>query len=391
MPSRGPGDLCWSWNKWQVRVKYLGLLHASLTGHRLGVLDASEIPPTYSASSEQFIALIAGGDAALRYAQEGAEDDIVGAENDLKSLKLNGDVDSLVGIAASGRTPYVLSCLSFAKSLGCNTIGIACSEPSAMGKGGDVDHMVSIVTGPEVVTGSTRMKAGTATKLALNMLSTGVMIKLGKTYGNMVRALSDIFFAEIAVDQYQMIDLKATNKKLQQRSRDIIRTICGPTSPSSDEELDLLLVACDGSVKLAAATILLGTSVEEAGKHLNNAGGVLAEVLNPSTNKESCVSNGCDEGPGDYVLCVDGGGSKCAAVLMGRAGQIGRGEGGQCNVYAIVTYLTYENADGQVEQMSGSRLQCIQSLSPFNEPWIHVLRRRERHYKQLNFEKYGLD
>jgi N-acetylmuramic acid 6-phosphate etherase len=95
----------------------------------------------------------------------------------------------LVGIAASGRTPYVLSCLSFAKALGCTTIGIACCDPSEMNKEGNVDHMISVVTGPEVVTGSTRMKAGTATKLVLNMLSTGVMINLGKTYGNMVRSI----------------------------------------------------------------------------------------------------------------------------------------------------------------------------------------------------------
>lgn len=149
-------------------------------------MDASEIPPTFSASSKQFVALIAGGDVALRYAQEGAEDDMIAAENDLKALNIDGEIDSLIGIAASGRTPYVLKCLSIAKSLGCTTIGVACCEPSAMAKEGNVDHMISIVTGPEVVTGSTRLKAGTGTKLALNMLSTGVMIKLGKTYGNMV-------------------------------------------------------------------------------------------------------------------------------------------------------------------------------------------------------------
>jgi N-acetylmuramic acid 6-phosphate etherase len=153
---------------------------------RLGVLDASEIPPTYSASAEQFVALIAGGDIALRHAQEGAEDDVSAAREDLKALGLDSQIDSLIGIAASGRTPYVLSCLEFAKSLGCTTIGVACCEPSAMSQSGNVDHMVSIVTGPEVVTGSTRMKAGTGTKLVLNMISTGLMIKVGKTYGNMV-------------------------------------------------------------------------------------------------------------------------------------------------------------------------------------------------------------
>ena len=115
------------------------------------------------------------------------------AESDLIALKLNGETDSLIGIAASGRTPYVLRCLSFAKSLGCTTVGIACSSPSAMQSEGYVDHMISVVTGPEVVTGSTRMKAGTGTKLVLNMLSTGIMIRMGKTYGNMVGLCLEFF------------------------------------------------------------------------------------------------------------------------------------------------------------------------------------------------------
>lgn len=122
----------------------------------------------------------------MRKAQEGAEDDSNGGKRDLEVLNLDPELDSLIGIAASGRTPYVLSCLEYAKRLGCITIGITCSNPSTMSTSGLVDYMISPVTGPEVVTGSTRMKAGTATKLVLNMLSTGVMIKTGKTYGNMV-------------------------------------------------------------------------------------------------------------------------------------------------------------------------------------------------------------
>lgn len=154
--------------------------------YRLGVLDASEIPPTYSAPTDQFIALMAGGDGAIRNAKEGAEDDSEAGSRDIGALNLNPELDSLIGIAASGRTPYVLGCLQYAKSLGCVTIGVACAEPSAMGASGSVDFMISPITGPEVVTGSTRMKAGTATKLVLNMLSTGTMIKVGKTHGNMV-------------------------------------------------------------------------------------------------------------------------------------------------------------------------------------------------------------
>jgi N-acetylmuramic acid 6-phosphate etherase len=164
------------------RVIYVG----AGTSGRLGVLDASEIPPTYSAPLSQFVGLIAGGDVALRSAKEGAEDSLEGAVNDLSMLTLDGEMDSLIGIASSGRTPYVLSSLAFAKSKGCVTIGIACSAPSAMSKSGDIDFMIEAVTGPEVVTGSTRMKAGTATKLILNMLSSGIMIRIGKTFGNIV-------------------------------------------------------------------------------------------------------------------------------------------------------------------------------------------------------------
>ena len=159
------------------------------TSGRLGILDASEIPPTFSAPAGQFVGLIAGGDAAIRNAQEGAEDDVQSGVSDLKKLELDPERDVLLGIAASGRTPYVLGCLEYAKGMGCLTVGIACSFPSDMSRCGYVDHMISVVTGPEVVTGSTRMKAGTGTKLVLNMLSTGIMVRIGKTYGNMVSFL----------------------------------------------------------------------------------------------------------------------------------------------------------------------------------------------------------
>lgn len=164
------------------RVIYVG----AGTSGRLGILDASEIPPTFAASREQFIGLIAGGDAAIRQAQEGAEDNESAGEEDMKKLTLNHELDSIIGIASSGRTPYVLGCLAFGKRLGCLTIGVVCAEPSAMGLSGNVDYLIAPVPGPEVVTGSTRLKAGTATKLVLNMLSTGTMIRIGKTYGNMV-------------------------------------------------------------------------------------------------------------------------------------------------------------------------------------------------------------
>ena len=153
---------------------------------RLGVLDASEIPPTYSAPPNKFIALIAGGDYALRNAKEGAEDERSLAKVDLDAFNIDPKVDSLIGIASSGRTPYVLGGLEYARSIGCATVGLVCVEPSAVGVEGNADYLINPITGPESVTGSTRMKAGTVTKLVLNMISTGIMIKLGKTYGNLV-------------------------------------------------------------------------------------------------------------------------------------------------------------------------------------------------------------
>lgn len=163
------------------RIFYIG----AGTSGRLGVLDASEIPPTFSASPEQWVALIAGGDGALRNAKEGAEDSPDAAVADLSARNLS-DRDCLIGIAASGRTPYVVGGLKYAKRIGCVTVGVACAAPSTMSDSGNIDFMIAAVTGPEAVTGSTRMKAGTATKLVLNMISTGVMIRLGKTYGNVV-------------------------------------------------------------------------------------------------------------------------------------------------------------------------------------------------------------
>jgi N-acetylmuramic acid 6-phosphate etherase len=149
-------------------------------------LDASEIPPTFAAPRGQFVGLIAGGDAAIRSAQEGAEDDEKAGEEEMKALNLDPELDSIIGIASSGRTPYVLGCLAFAKSIGCVTIAVVCTSPSAIGSSGNADFLIAPVSGPEVVTGSTRLKAGTVTKLVLNMLSTGTMIRTGKTYGNMV-------------------------------------------------------------------------------------------------------------------------------------------------------------------------------------------------------------
>lgn len=259
------------------RVIYMG----AGTSGRLGVLDASEIPPTFSAPSTQFVGLIAGGDYAIRNPLEGAEDVREKGKEALEELHLDPELDSVVGIASSGRTPYVLGGLEYARSLGCVTAGICCASPSEMENEGNIDYLITPVTGPEVVTGSTRMKAGTATKMVLNMLSTGIMIRIGKTCGNL------------------MVDVKVSNMKLKARSRRILRTICGdtfyvvsedgdtvssspqhvPNDPTGDQIIDRTIQACNKSVKLAIVVSKTGLSVKEAEMELSVSDGVLDRVL----------------------------------------------------------------------------------------------------------------
>ncbi|KAJ9156770.1 Glucokinase regulator family protein [Coniochaeta hoffmannii] len=301
------------------RVFYIG----AGTSGRLGVLDASEIPPTYSAPAGQFIALMAGGDYALRHAKEGAEDDRDAAKADLQPFEFDPAVDSLIGIASSGRTPYVLGGLSYVKSLGATTVALVCVAPSAAGAEGNADYLISAVTGPEAVTGSTRMKAGTATKLVLNMISSGIMIKLGKTYGNL------------------MIDVKATNIKLQQRARNILRFVGGEACTQTDEELDQTLQDCHGSVKLAAVTIVLKVSIQDAEDRLQRNKGVLAHVFEEAHRNDGHK----EEGEDDLVLCVDAGGTSCKAVLLSKNGDMGIGTAGPCNV-------TNVGIDGAISAMS---------------------------------------
>ena len=181
------------------RLFYIG----AGTSGRLGVLDASECPPTFGTDADMIQGIIAGGNDALIGAIEGAEDNRQAVISDLNKRNFN-DKDILVGIAASGRTPYVLSGIEYAKKIGAVTVGISCVENSVLAKISDIE--ITPITGAEVITGSTRMKAGTATKMILNMLTTGSMIKLGKVYGNL------------------MVDVQATNEKLRDRAKRIVMT-----------------------------------------------------------------------------------------------------------------------------------------------------------------------
>jgi N-acetylmuramic acid 6-phosphate etherase len=224
------------------------------TSGRLGVLDASECPPTFSTPPEQVVALIAGGNRAITRAVEGAEDDVAAGAHDLAGLNV-GENDSVVGLAASGRTPYVLGALEAARRRGALVVSVACAAPSPMA--GLADIVIAPVVGPEVVAGSTRLKAGTAQKMALNMISTGAMIRLGKTFGNL------------------MVDVQPTNSKLRARARRIVAEACD--LPPDDAAV--LLERCDGEVKTAIVAALAAVPPEEARRRLAAAGGVVRQAL----------------------------------------------------------------------------------------------------------------
>ncbi|GAA1013675.1 N-acetylmuramic acid 6-phosphate etherase [Streptomyces thermogriseus] len=231
------------------------LLYAGAgTAGRLGVLDASECPPTFNTDPSQVVGLIAGGPEAVVTSVEGAEDSRESAVEALDALKLTPD-DTVVGISASGRTPYAVAAVEHARKLGALTIGLACNANSALAAA--AEHGIEVVVGPELLTGSTRLKAGTAQKLVLNMISTITMIRLGKTYGNL------------------MVDVRASNDKLRARSRRIVALATG----ASDDEIERALAATDGEVKNAILTLLADVDGPTAARLLEEADGHLRAAL----------------------------------------------------------------------------------------------------------------
>lgn len=224
------------------------------TAGRLGVLDASECPPTFNTDPSEVLGLIAGGPSAMVKAVEGAEDSKELAAADLDGLRLTAD-DTVVGISASGRTPYAIGAVEHARALGALTVGLSCNADSALAAA--ADHGIEVVVGPELLTGSTRLKAGTAQKLVLNMISTITMIRLGKTYGNL------------------MVDVRASNEKLRARSRRIVAL----ATEAADEEIEAALAATDGEVKEAILTILAGVDAATARRLLTESRGHLRAAL----------------------------------------------------------------------------------------------------------------
>lgn len=232
------------------RLIYLG----AGTSGRLGVLDAAECPPTFNTRPEQVVGLIAGGEAALRRAVEGAEDSPELAVRDLQHLALAAD-DAVVGLTASGRTPYVLGGLRHARATGAATVSIACNTPAAVSSCADV--AVELDNGPEVLTGSTRLKAGTSTKLVLNMLSTAAMVQTGKVFGNL------------------MVDVVPTNQKLERRARNIVAAATGVDEHTASEYYR----RAGRRPKVAIVMILAGVDRAEAERRLQTAHGYVRQAL----------------------------------------------------------------------------------------------------------------
>jgi len=224
------------------------------TSGRLGILDASECPPTFGTPREQVIGLIAGGHTAILQAVENAEDNREQGAQDLKDIHFSRH-DVLVGIAASGRTPYVLGALAYANELGATTVSLTCNPGSAMSQVAAI--ALTPVVGPEVVTGSSRMKAGTAQKLVLNMLTTGSMIRSGKVYGNL------------------MVDVEATNQKLVQRQVNIVMQ----ATDCDDATASAALTACDGHCKTAILMVLADLAADEAKALLSQHQGFIRQAL----------------------------------------------------------------------------------------------------------------
>lgn len=240
------------------RLIYIG----AGTSGRLGVLDASECPPTFSVGSETVLALLAGGRDAMFEAKEGAEDDASAGSEDLKKIQLS-EHDVVAGISASGRTPYVIGALAYAKQIGASTIALSCNISAKTSQMADV--AIEVETGPEVLTGSTRLKAGTAEKMVLNILSTASMVRQGKVYKNL------------------MIDVKPTNEKLVDRACRILMK----AADVSYEEAAAALQAAENQVKVALVMMKTGLSAEETKARLETAGGFVRPVIEAHLDRTS--------------------------------------------------------------------------------------------------------
>lgn len=340
------------------RIFYVG---AGNSG-RVAYMDSTELQPTFSADPSQFQALVAGGNCAVVQARENAEDFEADGADALMALKPTS-LDSVIGISASGRTPFVLGALKQARGAGALTAGITNCQPSAFGRLG-VQYLVTVLTGAEFVSGSTRLKAGTAAKQILNMISTCTMVQLGKTYRGL------------------MLDVRVRNNKLRVRGRRILNQICG-TGPAyllyspgdstqdlktntstclqrferladaTDAQLDTHIFLCGNSVKLACAVAVSGLDLATAQARLESVSGHFHRFLQLSSQPSEHQAK-CDKS-NDLVLVIDGGGTRCKVTVASRAGEVAHAETGACNINCVTP-------DDLVAQIRGATLQAVARL-----------------------------
>ncbi|RAO68260.1 uncharacterized protein BHQ10_004272 [Talaromyces amestolkiae] len=300
---------------------------------RVGFMDCSELPVTFSADPKQFLTVVAGGANAIIHAQEGAEDSQVDGVTQLQALQLTLK-DTVIGISASGRTPFVVGALKVAIESNCLTAAITNTRPSKLDSLSPT-YSICALTGPEFLAGSTRLKAGSAAKQILNMISTCSMIKLNKTYKGL------------------MIDVRVKNHKLKARGRRIVRQVCDgapmytinqhgtisleathiPETESGDYILDCHIEQCEGSIKLACAVAISGLVPDVAKQSLKSVNGNFQNFVENLGRQpsESLAAPKMSE----YFLCVDGGGTKCSVSIATRSGLVGRGTAGACNFNCV--------------------------------------------------------
>ncbi|CAK7228199.1 hypothetical protein SCUCBS95973_006799 [Sporothrix curviconia] len=340
------------------RVFYAG---AGNSG-RVAYMDSSELPATFSADPSKFIALVAGGSQAVVKAREDAEDSEPNGAAALEAYQPTA-LDAVIGISASGRTPFVLGALRAARAVGALTAGITNCQPSGFGRFG-VQYLVTALTGPEFVAGSTRLKAGTAAKQILNMISTVTMVRLGKTYRGL------------------MLDVRVRNHKLRVRGRRILRQVCGAgpaylltnkkpddnavfsdaeprvpqkvdlSTPGSDAAIDTHIQMCGDNVKLACAVAVSGLDLVSAQARLKHAHDHFHKFLSQLQPTEALLADQDDD---VLVLAIDGGGTHCRVAVATRSGQIAHGEAGACNINCVTP-------DELVAQIRTAALRALTSL-----------------------------
>ncbi|RMZ80827.1 hypothetical protein DV737_g2879, partial [Chaetothyriales sp. CBS 132003] len=320
-------------------------------------MDSSELPATFSVDPSQFLAVIAGGQEAIIRAVEEAEDSEADGFEKLRALRLTGQ-DTVVGISASGRTPFILGGLKNALVSGALTAAITNVHPSDVGRLG-LKHCISTVVGPEFVAGSTRLKAGSSAKQIINMISTCAMIKMGKTWRGL------------------MIDVRVKNKKLQARGRKIVRQpVVIPDTPEGDAILDSLIAVCGNSVKLAVAVVLSGLDPDAAQKQLKLANddlGIFVQALSARTFKPRPVL--ADEQ--EYFVAIDGGGTNCTVCIATRSGIVARGTSGACNYNCVsleqlLDQITSARANALAQAADGNFWVYGAGMPRFRKVWAGI-------------------